>query len=122
MASQSQQSQKEDDSKKPTPAMQWFFLIFLALWIFAAMALPAIIFCITRSSLSFVLFGQLAPQVYILYRITKNLFPMSDKDYDLAALRIKTRIPPGVQWSKAKRVLSILPISSIRTSEDVQKS
>ncbi len=34
------------------------------------------------------LFGTLAPPVYILYRITKYLFPKNEKDFELEAMKI----------------------------------
>jgi hypothetical protein len=69
--------------------MQWFFLILLALWIGGAMTLPIVAFCLTGNPLCFSFFGTLAPPVYILHRIAGFLFPKQEKDYELAALKIK---------------------------------
>lgn len=64
--------------------MRWFFLYLVALWTFAAMILPVIAFCLTRNPYSFSLFGTLAPPLYILYRIVKHLFPLSENDTKVA--------------------------------------
>jgi len=70
-------------------SMQWFFLILVTLWVFAAMAFPVIAFCITKNPSCFWLIGNLAPPFYILYRITRYLFPKSEKDYELDKMRIE---------------------------------
>jgi len=69
-------------------AMRWFFLVLIALWTFTAMVLPIVSFSLTKNPLSFSLFGTLAPPLYILFRITKYLFPKSEKDYTLDELKI----------------------------------
>ena len=82
--------------------MRWFFLILVALWTFAAMILPAVAFYLTRNPYSFSLFGTLAPPLYILYRITKHLFPLSENDTKIALAKqqqknrvtTKTKPPP----------------------------
>ena len=56
--------------------MQWFFLVFVCLWILVSIASPVIAFCLTVNPLSFSLFGLVAPPVYILRRITFYLFPV----------------------------------------------
>lgn len=71
-------------SYEPDPRMRWFFLVLVALWTFAAMILPIVAFCLTKSPYSFSLFGTLAPPLYILYRITKHLFPLSENDTKIA--------------------------------------
>jgi hypothetical protein len=48
------------------------------------MTIPVLTFCLTRSPYSFSLFGTLAPPLYILYRITKHLFPLSENDTKIA--------------------------------------
>jgi hypothetical protein len=71
--------------------MRWFFLVLIALWILAAMAFPVVAFCLTKNPYSFSLFGTLAPPLYILYRITRYLFPKSKEGYELDALRVQSR-------------------------------
>lgn len=74
-------------------AMQWFFLGLITLWIMAAMIMPVVSFSITKNPLSFSLFSTLAPPLYILYRITKYLFPKNSREYELAALKIQNKKP-----------------------------
>ncbi len=69
--------------------MRWVFLAFLMVWILAAIAIPAVIFWSTRNVLCLSLFASLAPPVYILYRITRYLFPRSKEEYRLEVLRIQ---------------------------------
>ena len=71
-------------SNEPDPSMRWFLLVLIALWIFTAMLLAFIAFCVTRNPYSFSLFGTLAPPFFIIYRIAKNLFPPSDNDTKIA--------------------------------------
>ncbi len=73
--------------------MQWFFLGLITLWILAAMIMPVVSFSITENPLSFSLFSTLAPPLYILYRITKYLFPKNSREYELAALKIQNKKP-----------------------------
>ncbi len=72
-------------------SMQWFFLVMVALWVFAAMVLPVIAFCLTKDPLCFSLFGILAPPVYLWYRLAKHLFPMDEKTFELKKLRIQVK-------------------------------
>ena len=69
--------------------MRWFFVIFIVIWIFAALSITAIVFCITRNPFSFSLYTTLAPPVYMLQRIIKYLFPRDDKDYRLEKAKVQ---------------------------------
>lgn len=69
--------------------MRWFFLIFVIVWLLAAMVLPLVAYCLIRSPYCFSLFGTFAPPLYILYRITKYLFPMNVRDFQIKALKIQ---------------------------------
>lgn len=71
--------------------MQWFFLKLTALWIIAAMVLPLVAFYLTRNPVCLSGFTTLAPPVYILYRITKYLFPKCDSDYQIEREKIKAQ-------------------------------
>ena len=71
--------------------MRWFYLIGIGIWILVALSITGAAFCITRNPYSFSLFTTLAPPVYLLIRITKYLFPRDDKDFQLAAMKIRQR-------------------------------
>jgi hypothetical protein len=68
--------------------MQWFFLIVIFFWIFAALAIPIIAFCMTKNLLCLSGFTTLAPPTYILHRVTAYIFPKDDRDYRLAEMKI----------------------------------
>ncbi len=85
-----EREESSKDNKKET--MRWVFLLFLMVWILAAIVLPVVIFCLTRNTLCLSLFANLAPPLYILYRITGYLFPRSKEEYSLQALRIQHRV------------------------------
>ena len=63
---------------------QWFFLIFISIWIVAATILPIVAFYRMGNPVWLSGFGALAPPSYILYRITKHLFPLSENDTKIA--------------------------------------
>ncbi len=71
--------------------MRWFFLIFVMIWLLAAMIVPVVVFVLTKNLLAFTLFTTLAPPIVILYRITRYLFPWSENDYKLAEKKVELR-------------------------------
>jgi hypothetical protein len=71
--------------------MRWFLVISLDIWIFLALGITSVVFCITRNPYSFSLFASITPPIYILIRITRFLFPRDDKDFRLTAMRIRKR-------------------------------
>lgn len=68
--------------------MRWFFIITVMIWLIAAIVAPIVAFIITRSPLSFSLVTVLAPPLYLMLRITKYLFPISDEEYRLKAMKM----------------------------------
>ena len=83
----------QENDQPISQAMRWFFLGLITLWILVAMIMPIVSFSITENPLSFSLFSTLAPPLYILYRITKYLFPKNSREYELAALKIQNKKP-----------------------------
>ena len=68
----------------------WLFVV-LILWTFTAIIIPVVVFCITRSPLSFSLFSTLAPPVYLWYRVAKYAL-MDERMYVLEIIKIQGRI------------------------------
>jgi hypothetical protein len=75
------------EKKLSAHRMRWFFLVLIVLWVFTAMLLPIIVFCLTKDPIAFSLFTLLAPPVYILRRITFYLFPKDGRDYKLEEIK-----------------------------------
>jgi len=48
-------------------------------------------FFITKNPLSFSLFSTLAPPIYLWYRFTKHVFPLDEKTFELAKMRIQMK-------------------------------
>lgn len=84
--SQRRMEASRDDNRE---TMRWFFMSFLMIWLLVAVVLPIIAFCLTKSPLCLSLFGNLAPPLYVLYRITGYLFPKSREEITLQAMRIQ---------------------------------
>src|SRR5438132_10961239 len=83
-------SHTSSSDEEPIPrAMQWFFLKLVSVWIFVAITLPIVAFCITKNPLCLSGLTTLTPPVYILYRITKYLFPLGEKEFQIVALKIQ---------------------------------
>jgi hypothetical protein len=72
------------DNKK-----QWYVLILVTLWLLAAMISPIVAFCFTRNPITLTLFSTMAPPTYLIYQITKHIFPKDDRDYKLAEIKAK---------------------------------
>lgn len=69
--------------------MRWFFAILLALLLCASIAVPIVVFCVTKSPYSFSLFSFVAPPSYFLYRFLRFLLPLSKDELTLEAKRIE---------------------------------
>ncbi len=69
--------------------MQWFLLAVIVIWLLAAMVATVVVIWLTTSILSLSLFSTLAPPAYLLYWITKHLFPIDERRYRLEALKIR---------------------------------
>ena len=69
--------------------MRWVFLVFSMIWLWAAIVLPIVAFCLTKNLLSFSSSSAIAPPLYILYRITGYLFPKSREEYRIKAMKIR---------------------------------
>ncbi len=80
----------EADDRQRRQLRLSFFLV-LSIWTLAALAAPVIVFCLTRSPLSFSLFTTLAPPVYLWHHFTKHLFPMDEKTFELEKMQIQVK-------------------------------
>jgi hypothetical protein len=67
--------------------LRMIFVIVLSVWTLAAISSPMIVFCLTRSPLSFSLFSTLAPPTYLWSRFAKFVL-MDEKMFELEKLRI----------------------------------
>lgn len=67
--------------------MRWFFLALVALWILAVIILPVVIFLITKNPTALYFFGALVPPIFVLAQTIKYLFPRTDEENKLGALR-----------------------------------
>lgn len=68
--------------------MRWFLLIIILFWLLVAMTTTIVVVCLTKSIVSLSLFSTLAPPAYLLYWITKRLFPRDEKEIQLSAMKI----------------------------------
>ncbi len=68
----------------------FLLIVVLGLWTLAAIIAPVVVFCITRSSLSFSLFSILAPPAYLWYRVAKYAL-MDEKMFELEKMKIKRK-------------------------------
>jgi hypothetical protein len=97
--------QSENHSFRFWP-MRWFLLIIVVIWLLAAMTTTVVVIYLTKNVLSLSLFSTLAPPAYILYRITKFLFPKSEGDYQLKAYpnnpAARKAINPQAKWRNAR--------------------
>lgn len=73
--------QGHENQRDPNERMRWVFLTFIIIWLLATITLTVIVYCLTKNTLVFSRFGTLAPPIYILYHITKYLFPRDEKDF-----------------------------------------
>lgn len=87
-------SANEADEKQRRQLRLCFFLV-LTLWTLAAIATPVIVFCITRSPLSFSLFSTLAPPIYLWYRFARYIF-MDERLFELEKMKIQRTIEKSV--------------------------
>ena len=96
------------DSKK-----QWFFLGLISAWIIITTVGPIVAFCVTRNPFSLSLISTLAPPLYVLYRITKSLFPLDNGDLQIALAK--------TEHKEKKQLAKPLHKSSIHLSDGVDK-
>jgi hypothetical protein len=71
-----------------TSPMEWYLLIIITVWLFSAIAGTIVVICYTKSIVSVALFTTIAPPVYILYWIVKQVFSEPET---ITKLRIKTK-------------------------------
>lgn len=76
---------------KDVQRKQWFFLNFVSIWLIIATIISAVAICITQNPLSLSLFGKITPPAYILYRITKSIFPLSENETRVAIEKQHTK-------------------------------
>lgn len=82
MASRAQPSQKEDDLKKPTRAMQWFGLIFISLLSIASILVAFFLIRDWFFPVSLITALINSPALcFIAKRMARFLFPLSDNEY-----------------------------------------
>ncbi len=75
--------------------MRWFFVIVLTIWTIGSLVVPIIIFCMTKSLVSFSFFSFLAPPAILWYRLAKVLFPtppMDERTFELKRAKIQSNI------------------------------
>ncbi len=97
---------------KTTYKMRWFFPIFIALWIPAAIIATVVAFCITKNPNSFYLFTSLLPPSAILFWITKYLF-RDNRDFQLKALEIEKRQSlSSKETFNTGEILKAIPLSN----------
>jgi hypothetical protein len=74
----------------PSPTMQWVLLGLVTFWTTAVLALPLLLFLLTKSLVSvFPPITAALPLSYMWYRIISYVFPKTKEDYEIEALKLK---------------------------------
>jgi hypothetical protein len=87
---QSKQGKPPQSQEKQLLQLRWVAVIFLIVVTLVAIAVPIVVFCLTKSLYSFSGFSFLGPLSYLWHRFAKfYLFPMDERTFQLKKLKIE---------------------------------